>query len=536
MLKKIASNWKSGLTIALVSIPLSISLAVASQVSPTQGIITAIWAGLFASLLGGSNYNIIGPTGALSGVIAAFVLLHGVAYVSTLALVAGCIILCGYALHIERYLVLIPSSVIHGFTLGVACIIGFNQLNAALGLKNVVVHEQLYQNILETFKQSAHFSPTAIIVFVLFFVALIILKKMTSVVPNIMVLSPLGIALGYMSEHGMMPYALETLATKYGAFSLQLVQMPTSIFFSYAVVSTSFVIALIAILETMLSAKIADGATKTRHNSRKEIFGLGVANIVSGLVGGIPATAALARTALNIKAGATNKVSATLSSIFLIGIAFVCMPWFRYMPMAVIAAILVNVAVNMIEAEHFEKLFKLDKRNFFISLLVAFMTVYKDPIIGILIGAVFSLLLFVEKLSHGFYEVTFKGMEEAPFGTANENNVLSDKQTIVYSFKGSLSYISSQAHVIRFEHDFQAFHNIILRFNEVSFVDIDGGESVDIIIEDLQKNKKDVFIVCSNANMRTLLAKFSKKYKQLDHQGHVFMKTQQAVERLEKQS
>jgi SulP family sulfate permease len=135
---------------------------------------------------------------------------------------------------------------------------------------------------------------------------------------------------------------------------------------SKASLITALVVALVAIIETMLSAKIADGITHTRHNSHKEMLGLGLANIVSGLMGGIPATAALARTALNIKTGATSNMSATLSSIFMMVISLASFAWFAFMPMAVIAAILVYVAINMVERKHYDRLFRYDKTTFFI--------------------------------------------------------------------------------------------------------------------------------------------------------------------------
>ena len=135
------SNWKSGITVSLVSIPLSISLAVAAGATPLMGIITAIWAGLLAAIFGGSNFNIVGPTGALSGILAVFAISHGANSLPALAILSGIIIIISFIFHFEKYIILIPSSVIHGFTLGVAFIIGLNQLNFALGLKNLPVHE-----------------------------------------------------------------------------------------------------------------------------------------------------------------------------------------------------------------------------------------------------------------------------------------------------------------------------------------------------------------------------------------------------------
>ena len=144
-------NWKAGLSVALVSIPLSISLAVASNASPTAGIITAIWAGLVAAFFGGSNFNIVGPTGALSGTIAAYGILYGVNEIALLTIVAGIFIIAAYFLKLERYLIFVPSSVIHGFTLGIAFVIGLSQLSYAFGLKSIPHHKELIPNVIEVF-------------------------------------------------------------------------------------------------------------------------------------------------------------------------------------------------------------------------------------------------------------------------------------------------------------------------------------------------------------------------------------------------
>ena len=146
------NNWKSGITVSLVSIPLSISLAVAANATPLMGIITAIWAGLLASILGGSNFNVVGPTGALSGILAIFAISHGAGALPSLAIVTGLIIIIFFVFHLEKYIILIPSSVIHGFTLGVAFIIGLNQINFALGLKDLSAHEHYIQNVFESLK------------------------------------------------------------------------------------------------------------------------------------------------------------------------------------------------------------------------------------------------------------------------------------------------------------------------------------------------------------------------------------------------
>ena len=293
--ERIIGNWQSGLTVALVSIPLSISLAVASHTSPLTGIITAIWAGLMASLFGGSNYNIVGPTGALSGILATYAIIHGAETLPSLAVLRGVFVLLAYVLKFERYLVLVPSSVIHGFTLGVAFIIGFNQLNFALGLSNLKVHEKFFDNLIESFANIGSMLPSTFLIFVIFLTGLFALRKYVPKLPGAVILTPIGILLGYLSSKQLIPLMLATLGTKFGALEFKLFEMP-KLFLSNELVMTALTVAVIAILETMLSAKIADGMTHTKHNGRKEMRGLGIANIVVGLAGGMPATAAHART------------------------------------------------------------------------------------------------------------------------------------------------------------------------------------------------------------------------------------------------
>ncbi len=150
----IKNNWKSGLTVSLVAMPLSISLAVASGSTPLIGIITAVWAGFIASIFGGSNYNVVGPTGALSGLIAAYAATHGTDGLPTLTVITGLMILAAYLLRLERYLIFIPSSVINGFTLGVALIIAFGQFNAAFGLYGLTKHESFFANVIESHRQA----------------------------------------------------------------------------------------------------------------------------------------------------------------------------------------------------------------------------------------------------------------------------------------------------------------------------------------------------------------------------------------------
>lgn len=526
LLKRLQENWKAGLAVSLVSIPLAISLAVASGTTPTAGIITAIWAGLIASLVGGSNFNIIGPTGALSGIVATYAFAHGMQSLALLTIFTGIFILAAYALKLEHYLIFIPSSVIHGFTLGVAFIISLNQLSSALGLANLPQHDHLFANVIESFKHVNEISGITVLVFALFFFGLLILRRLTPKIPGAILLTPAGIAFGYACHNNLLPFHVQTLGEKFADISFTLFQMPT---FSLAstVLQTAAVVALVAILETMLSAKIADSMTNTKHDPRKEMLGLGLANIVSGLMGGIPATAALARTSLNIKARATDKISATLSVIFIAVISFFFMSYFTYIPLAVIAAILVYVSVQMIEAEHFVSLFRYERAHFWVSMAVAFVTVYADPIAGILLGATISLLLLVNKISQGQCDIKINHLDN----DGDEKVTELDKHAaiIMYSIKGKLCYINSRAHLTRFEEKLGKYHYIIIRLREIYFIDLDGSAVLDEIIALAEKRNQKIMISSASPQTVAMLEETSKGYQRLKKNGLVFKRTQDAL-------
>lgn len=531
--ENLKNNWKSGLTVALVSIPLSISLAVASGASPVDGIITAIWAGLFASIFGGSNFNIVGPTGALSGILATYAIIHGPGQLSIIAVIAGIFILLAYFLKLERYLVFVPASAIHGFTLGVAIIIALNQLNFATGIVNPVKHERLFDNVAETFRHVGQSDPMTLLVFVAFLGLLFAFLKYIPRVPAVIALTPFGILLGYASSIQAIPIQLQTLQMKFGELSMTLFQAEHWTF-NQGMLLPAFAVALIAILETMLSAKIADAMTHTKHDKRKEMLGLGLANMVSGACGGLPATAALARTSLNVRSGSTSKFSGTISAVGITLISFLFFGAFKFIPLAVIAAILVFTAVRMVEVAHFRRMFNFDHKEFILSLVVAGITFYVDPIFGILFGTAAALILFVDKLTRGQFELLVNDKNKKSVIQLFEDesvHKLGESQTLVYSIKGQLAYFNAAAHVHRFESELNNFENIIIRLRELYFIDIDGIEALDEIIEINKSKGKRVFVTgVSPLIERDLLE--SKEYQLLCREHKTFKKTSQVLSEL----
>lgn len=518
------ANWKSGLTVGLVSIPIAVSLAVASNASPVSGIITAFWAGIIASIFGGSNYNIIGPTSALSGLLFMYASVLGPECLPILAIISGIFILVGYTWRVEKYLAFLPGSALHGFILGVALMIFLTQINPALGLPKLVKHESLVANALEALKNIHLISWPSFGLFIIFLIGLLFFAKYTPRLPGTIILAPVGIVVGYLCVHGYIPWTIPTLGSKYPNIYPTLIQIP-HFTLSVAYILPGFSIAAISTLETMISGRIADGITKTKHHKRKELLGLGLANIASGFAGGIPATAALARTALNIRSGSTDKMSATISSICIAIISLIFLQCFRFIPLAVIAAILVFVSLRMLEAEHFFRMFKVDKKNFTLSLIVAFVTVYEDPIIGILLGAIIAMLLFMEKLSDGYHEIM---LDKRGRKIKTEPVIQAELNIYIYAIKGPLAYINAQAHIARIEQIPEACSDVILDLRDVHFIDLDGIEAFGEMVMLMQSKGKAVAVAQLNPVVAHFLQE-SQVFNALKKNSRIFSHVQDAI-------
>jgi len=528
---KMRQNWQAGLTVAVVSIPLSISLALAAGATPLMGVVTAVWAGLFASFIGGSNFNIVGPTGALSGILIVLAIKYGVGVLPLLAILAGVMTIVVYLLRWERYIVFIPSSVVHGFTLGVAFIIGLGQLNFALGLKNLPAHEKLTENVMESLAHVGSLQWATVALFIAGFTFLFVWRKFSAKIPGVMVLAPIGILLGYLSNGGMIGVQFQTLFSKFGDISGSLWAIPKiSMVMNQEILLGAAAVSVVAILETIMSAKIADGMTKTKHNTRKEVLAVGVANIASGMFGGIPATAALARTSLNVKSGANDKMSATISSISVLIISMALLFVFKYLPLAVVASILIFTATQMVEREHFAKIFKHDKSAFLLAIIVAIITIVEDPMMGILIGSVAALLLFANKMSRAKTEININkdGKLVARLNAKEFNNTKDHGDALVYRFAGQLTYVNAQSHMSNVNNISDETKFVVFSFRNLFFFDMDGLETIKEMIETLKTKGKKVYISSVSGALTRALKKEG-WFNDMEEKGEVFVNTKDAL-------
>jgi len=533
------NNWKSGLTVAFISLPLSLSLAIASGATPTQGIITAIWAGFFGAIFGGSHFNIIGPTGALSGILIGYTIMHGFSALPFVTLVSGIFMLLAFAFHLDRYIIFIPRSVVHGFTLGVALLIGLGQIDSIFGLQNVEKGEHALDTV---FLALRHFSEFDFSVFLLFLLGtgfIFLWNKKFPAFPGALVLAAIGIIFSKMMHAGMFGnFSLQTLSEKYPNLSARVFENIWSgfswdLFFQKDFWTVSLAVAIIGILETLLSGWIAEGKTGVPFRRQKEVFGLGIANIASGICGGIPATAALARTSLNIKSGATHKTSGALNSAFLLVIAFFLLPSFAWLPLVVVASILVFVAISMVEKKHFIHFLENEKLSFWLSLGVAIITVAEDPIMGVLVGTVIALLIFVNNVAKGQTEVLLwkdgkmtEALLKNEFIEKQENN----SDLVVYKISGALTYINMPAHLEAVQ-KIKGNAFVIVSLRHSFYIDTDGVDYLREIIEILKANNQKVFLCGVNAEIEKRIKK-EEFYKRKLIEKKIYTRTSEVIREL----
>ncbi|MDO8142362.1 MAG: SulP family inorganic anion transporter, partial [Candidatus Brocadiales bacterium] len=360
-------------------------------------------------------------------------------------------------------------------------------------------------------------------------------SKLIPKVPGPIIVAPIGMFLGYLSENGFINTHFQTLHTRFGEIGSKIYQMPnfSAHFVDINLLKTAFAIAVIAILETLISAKIADNMTNTKSNQRKEMMGLGLANIASGIFVGIPATAALARTALNIKSGANHKTSAAITCVLIGVVSLIFLPYFKYLPLAVVASILVSVAIQMVSAEHFMHIYKHDKKAFALSFVVTGVTLVEDPIFGIMIGAIIALLIFVNHFSRAQTEINIhRGRKMvARVQTIKFNEVEKHSgDVVVYRFAGQLNYINSQSHIENLS-KINGAHTVIINFRNLFHIDLDGLDALGEVINTFKAQGKKVILTSAGPFIIPILTKTG-WYDDLKEQNLVFNSTTEALETL----
>jgi SulP family sulfate permease len=386
----------AGLTVAIVALPLAMALAIASGTSPEKGLHTAIVAGFLISLVGGSRVQIGGPTAAFIPVVFAVISQFGYGGMILCTLLAGLMLIAAALLRLGTLMKYMPQPVITGFTAGIAVSIFTSQVPDALGLRL----EKLPGDFLGRWSTYvAHVGesrPAALALVVLGLLVIVALRRWRPGWPGFL-FALLACTVAAMSMPGA-----ETIGDRFGALpsTLPVFAIPHIPFErTRELLPSSFTIAFLAGVESLLSAVVAEGMTGRRHRSNAELLAQGVANCASALFGGLPATGAIARTATNVRAGARSPVAGMLHALFVLLFVLVLAPWMGYVPMAALAAILLVVAWNISEFEGFRHTLSAPKGDRLVLLLTFGLTVFLDLTVAIEVGMVVAAFVFMARMA-----------------------------------------------------------------------------------------------------------------------------------------
>jgi SulP family sulfate permease len=387
----------AGLTVGLVALPLAMAFGIASGVTPQAGLYTAVVAGFLISALGGSRTQIGGPTGAFVVIVAGIVARFGMSGLAMVTVMAGVLLLAMGLTGLGAAVRFIPRMVVIGFTNGIAILIASTQIKDFFGLKTGAVPSEFLPRIklLTAHFASLNFSALGLGLGTL--AIILILPRFSKRIPASIFALLICTAIAAFFH---LPVA--TIGSKFGGIPRGFPPFAIPDFHSEHIlplIPSAFTVAMLAALESMLSAVVADGMTGDRHNPNMELIGQGLANLISPLFGGIPATGAIARTATNIRAGARTPVAGMIHALTLLGILLVAAPLASYIPLATLAAILFVVAYNMGEWKEIGAIFQMDFAAISVWLVTFALTVFADLTVAVGVGLALAALLYIYRIA-----------------------------------------------------------------------------------------------------------------------------------------
>ena len=387
----------AGITVGLVALPLAMAFGIASGVTPQAGLYTAVVAGFLISALGGSRTQIGGPTGAFVVIVAGIVARFGMSGLAMVTVMAGILLLLMGLTGLGAAVQFIPRMVVIGLTNGIAILIASTQIKDFFGLRTGAVPSEFLPRIKLLVANLATLSPSALGLGLGTLAILLILPRFTRRVPASIValLVCTGVSV-------LFHLPVETIGTKFGGIPRGLPPFAIPDFHAEHIlplIPYAFTVAMLAALESMLSAVVADGMTGDRHNSNVELVAQGIANIVSPIFGGIPATGAIARTATNIRSGARSPVAGMIHAFTLLGILLVAAPLASYIPLTTLAAVLFVVAYNMGEWQEIGAIFQMDLAAISVWLVTFALTVFADLTVAVGVGLALAALLYIYRIA-----------------------------------------------------------------------------------------------------------------------------------------
>lgn len=482
--KLFVGDLLGGLTVGVVALPLAIALAIASGVKPEQGLYTAIFAGLVIAVLGGSRAQISGPTGAFIVIVYGVVEKYGYDGLVVATFIAGILLIIMGLARMGAFLKFVPYPVVVGFTSGIALIISSSQISDFLGLKIEKVPADFTAKWFAYFSNIGTIDPYTVGVGAASLAVILLWPKVTRRVPGQLVAILVVTA---VVQYLNLP--VETIASRFGGVpdSLPTPHFPmVTLELFQQMFAPALTIALLASLESLLSAVVADGMMGTRHRSNMELIAQGAGNIVSVVFGGIPATGAIARTATNIKSGGKTPVSAVIHCVFLLLVLLFVGKWAALIPMATLAAVLLVVAYNMSEWREFVHLLKSPRGDVAVLLATFLLTVFVELTTAIQVGILLAAFLFLQKMSTETHvEVITENLkDDEEFAARDMTGVTIPEGVEVFEIYGSLFFGA----VRQFKESIRVVSKkpkvLILRMRQVPSIDASGIRVLEEVLDD----------------------------------------------------
>lgn len=486
----------SGIIVAIIALPLSIALAIASGVGPEQGLYTAIIAGFFISFFGGSRVQIGGPTAAFVVIIYGIVAQYGTDGLIVATILAGIILVIMGICHFGSLIKYIPYTITTGFTCGIAVTLFVGQLKDFFGLSIKSVPSEFLDKVIVYAKNIKSINITAALIGLSAIAIMLIWPKITDKIPGSLVAIIITTAIAYFAK-----LPINTIGSVYGELnsSFPAFHVPSiSMNLIQKMLSPAFTIAVLAAIESLLSAVVSDGMIGDTHKSNAELIGQGLGNIFSGLFGGIPATGAIARTAANVRNGGRTPIAGIAHCITLTIILLMLMPLAALIPMTTLAAVLLVVAANMADWESFFNLCKSAPKSDIIVLVVTFfLTVFFDLVVAIEIGVVLAALLFMKRMAETADIKAWK-YTDSPDITPGEAEKLRDipHSISVFEICGPMFFAAAdQILNINSNHHTKV---VVIRMRSVPAIDASAMRSLHELVS--RAKKKNITLLFSHVN------------------------------------
>ncbi|GAA2433708.1 SulP family inorganic anion transporter [Streptomyces mauvecolor] len=480
----------AGLTVAIVALPLALGFGVSSGLGAEAGLATAVIAGAFAAVFGGSNLQVSGPTGAMTVVLVPIVVRYGPTGVLTVGLIAGFLLVALAVLKAGRYMQYVPAPVVEGFTLGIACVIGLQQIPNALGVakpdgdKVLVVTWRAIQEFVHTPNWTAVALALGVAVLMLvgarlrptipFSIVSVIAATITAQLFRLDAAKPIG----------DLPSGLP--APSLGFLDLSAVG---------SLLAPAVAVAALAALESLLSAQVADGMTVgQKHNPDKELLGQGLANIAAPLFGGVPATGAIARTAVNVRTGASSRLAALTHAVVLAMIVFAAAPLVSKIPLAALAGVLIATAIRMVEAGSLCAMAKATRSDALILVLTAAATIALDLVHAVIIGLAVAGALALRAVAKQARLDRVDFIPDLPGEHSAEEHALLAEHIVAYRLDGPLFFVGARRFLLELS-EVADVHVVILRMSRITTLDATGA----LVLKDaVQKlNRRGIVVMTS---------------------------------------